>query len=126
MSNIGDLIQAYQDKHGTSDRALATRINVTATLIGRWKKGTFVELPRKDRIEALAGQINVAYPVVLRAFLADVGYLTEESDGDDAQQRAAAPMNVEPLSDRRPRVADDELAGLPNVAHTPKRGRKKE
>ncbi len=112
MSKIGDLIQAYQDQHGTSDRALASRIGVTATLVGKWKRGTFVELPRKDRIEALSEQINVSYSVLLLAFLDDIGYLREESDGDD---RNAAPMN---MSDRFRMVAGEQEL---RVAKRPKK-----
>lgn len=91
VTKSGELIQAYQDKHGASDRALARRVGVSATLVGKWKAGNFVELPKKDRIEALADQMSVSYDVLLRAFLHDIGYLPEESDGDD--ERAAAPMN---------------------------------
>lgn len=119
VSNIGELIEAYQDKHGASDRALALRVNVTPTLIGRWKRGDFVQLPEKARIEALARQIDKDYGLVLEAFLRDVGYLHEESDGDD---RNAAPTNApKKLSDRRPRITGTDLTGLPSVAHKPPR-----
>lgn len=112
VSHIGELIQAYQDKHGASDRALALRIGVTATLIGKWKHGNFVELPKKDKIEALADQIGIGYPRALEAFLLDVGYLSEGRDGDD---RDAAPTNA--VSVMRDRVTGTDLSGLPSVAH---------
>jgi transcriptional regulator with XRE-family HTH domain len=120
VSHIGTLIQAYQDEHGSSDRALALRISVSPTLIGKWKRGTFVELPAPDRIEALADQIGANRGVVLEAFLLDVGYL-KESDGDDFQ---AAPIaEPAPLSDRRRMVSGDDLADLPSVARKRRRPR---
>lgn len=122
VSEIGQLIQAYQDKHGTSDRALALRVGVTATLIGKWKKGRFAELPKADRIEALAAQMALPKVTVIEAFLRDLDYLPQESDGDD---RTAAPMNEAHLSEVRPRVVGDDLAGLPSVAHKPRKQRPK-
>lgn len=117
MSHIGDLIQAYQDKHGTSDRALATRIGVTATLVGKWKRGIFVELPKKDRIEALASQITMNYDVLLEAFLLDIGYLEEETSNHGAPTITRLHGAVsEPAS----KVAGDDLEGLPSVAHKPR------
>lgn len=119
MSHIGDLIQAYQDKHGTSDRALALRIGVTATLVGKWKRGAFVELPKNDRIEALAAQMSLPKIDILEAFLLDIGYIDEE----DSTHGATTSNDPDGLSEARPKVAGDELRGLPSVAHKPRRGR---
>lgn len=84
MSEIGKLIQAYQDKHGASDRALALRIGVTATLVGRWKKGSFVELPKPEKIRNLAALIGPrpTEEEILDAFLADTGYIGEDVMGN--------------------------------------------
>lgn len=83
VSEIGKLIQAYQDKHGTSDRALALRVGVTATLVGRWKKGLFVELPKPEKIRNLAALIGPrpTEEEILDAFLADTGYRREDVMG---------------------------------------------
>lgn len=124
MSEIGKLIQAYQDMHGTSDRALAARIDVTATLIGKWKKGRFSEVPGVERVHALADQMNIDRQVVLSAFLRDLNYLPKDGDGDDG---SAASMNVTPLSDPASKVTGTDLSGLPSVAHKPRdKGRRKD
>jgi transcriptional regulator with XRE-family HTH domain len=115
VSNIGALIQAYQDKHGTSDRALARRIGVTATLIGNWKRGSYVELPRRDRLHALADQIGVDYNTVLRAVLLDTNYL-EDVMGN--AEHPAPTSTVTPLSEAPSSVADEQLQ---RVAKRPKK-----
>lgn len=116
MSHIGELIQTYQDKHGVSDRALGLRVDVSATLIGKWKKGRFAEVPSVERVHKLADHIGLNRGVVLDAFLRDLKYLPEERDGDD---RDTAPTNVTPLSEPASKVAGDDLTGLPSVAHKP-------
>lgn len=117
MSNIGAFIQAYQDKHGSSDRALALRVGVTPTLIGKWKHGRFVELPKPELIEALAQQMGVKYDLVLDAFLADAGY-REDVMGNAEHP---APTSIR----RRPgNVSDeDEAAAVAAAAQAARRGR---
>lgn len=129
MSEIGDLIQAYQDKHGTSDRALALRIGVTATLVGRWKKGRYAEVPGAERVQSLADQLGVDQQVVLDAFLRDLNYLPRESDGS---ARSAAPMKTaarhggltrserETAAETARSMASDEIAPIdPSTTDSP-------
>lgn len=129
MSEIGKLIQAYQDKHGTSDRALALRVGVTATIIGRWKRGAFVELPKPEKIRAMA-ELMSPRPTeeqILDAFLADTGYKREDVMGnaehpaptnDSTRAGGVAGGKVTKLSDRgsnldrsEPRVAKKRPPG---------------
>lgn len=92
VSKLGELIQAYQDQHGTSDRALARRIGVAPTLIGRWKRGVYVEVPKSRLMHALADQLGLPIVTLMEAVLIDTKYLPEAGDGDDAG--SAAPMNA--------------------------------
>ncbi len=84
VSEIGKLITAYQDKHGSSDRAIALRVGVSATMIGRWKRGAYVEVPKPATVRAL---IDLMVPLasedeVIEAFLTDTGYRGEQVDDD--------------------------------------------
>ena len=99
VSNIGELIEAYQDKHGASDRALALRVNVTPTLIGRWKRGDFVQLPEKARV-VTSGQNMLAdgTPVTVR---------TEAKEGE------ATPKADKPA----PRAATSEAPKAADHSH---------
>lgn len=87
MSHLGELILSYQDQHGTSDRQLALRIGVSATLIGRWKRGAYEELPKQRILAALADQLGVDLKTVVDAALEDTYY--REGDGND-EHRAAS------------------------------------
>jgi transcriptional regulator with XRE-family HTH domain len=84
VSKLGELIQAYQDQHGTSDRALARRINVAPTLIGRWKRGKYVEVPKSQLMHALSDQLGLPIVTVMEAVLIDTKYLPEAGDEDAA------------------------------------------
>lgn len=110
MSNIGKLIETYQDRHGTSDRGLARRVGVTATLVGRWKKGSFVEMPKPDTIRALAAQMApIAEEEILDAFLLDTGYKREDVTSDVPRQRSTSGM---PAADPAESSATQDDYGL--------------
>lgn len=117
MSNVGDLIEAYQALHGTSDRALAMRVDVSPTLIGKWKRGAIVELPKPALIEALAAQMSVNYDRLLEAFLADTGY--REDVMGNAEHPAPTRLRRRPAGVTR----DDEQAAIAAASQAARRGR---
>lgn len=111
MSNIGKLIEAYQDRHGTSNRGIARRVGVTATLVGRWKKGEFVEMPKPETIRALAAQMApIDEEEVLNAFLLDTGYKREDVIGDAPRQRSTSGMPEADPAEPSATQGDYELA----------------
>lgn len=104
MSHLGELILRYQDQHGTSDRQLALRIGVSGTLIGRWKRGDYVELPGRDILAALADQMSLDLKTVVDAALADTYY--REGDGND--ELRAAPIAARRNAKRPPRGRQEQ------------------
>lgn len=115
MGKFYDLIQAHIDAqpYHVPDRQVAGKLGVTQTTLSNWR--TPKRLIDKQHLLAVARLTGVPYLRVLDALLEDIGYLREESDGDD---RSAAPMNVTELSDALPKVADEQLG---RVAKRPKK-----
>lgn len=116
MSKLVAIIDAYKDTHGgPSDSSVARAIGVKPQTLSSWRTRGVKVPPDRDSLRRLASLANLDYEtVVLRAALLDAGWI-EEGDGDAL---SAAPMNAEqdPLSERRRRVANSDLADLPSVA----------
>lgn len=110
MSKLVAIIDAYKDSHGApSDSSVARAIGVKPQTLSSWRTRGIKEPPDRDALRKLAALANVDYEtVVLRAALLDAGWIEED-------ETYGTPMNDE-LSERRPRVVNDDLAGLPSVA----------
>jgi transposase-like protein len=117
MSQLLAIIDEYKDAHGApSDSSIARAIGVAPQTVSSWRRRGIRQLPERETLMALARLTNRDYAtVVIPAVMRDIGYLAEESDGNDEDR--AASMNVTELSAPESMVAGDELRGLPNVAH---------
>lgn len=90
MSHLGRLIETYQRKHGTSDRAFGRLVGVSHTMIGKWKRGHYKHIPGERLLRSLADQMSLPLTVVIDAALKDTVYQdAERGDGDDGADRAA-------------------------------------
>lgn len=89
MSELGKLIQAYIDSqvYPPTDSAVARKLGVSRSALGKWKRGD--AMPSPDNLRAIATLLGVGYMRVLDAALIDDGYLPKDGDGD---VRDAAPM----------------------------------
>lgn len=118
MGKLYDLIQNHIDAqpYEVSERQVAKNIGVTQTTLSNWREPK--KLIDKEHLRSIARVTHVPYQRVLDALLDDIGYLREE----DSSHGAAT--NVTSLSEPASRVAGEDLAGLPSVAHTPRKGTK--
>lgn len=117
MGKLYDLIQAHMDnqQYGVSERAVASKIGVTQTTLANWREPK--RLIAKEHLVSISRVTGVPYLRVLDALLDDIGYLTEESDGDGD---AAPTSNVTDLSEPLSRVAGEELQRV--AKRRPKKG----
>lgn len=83
VSNLGALIQDFQDRHGSSERFIADKVGVSRTIIGRWKRGDYFELPAREILANVADFLRLDYETVLQAALDDT-YLREAAEYDEA------------------------------------------
>lgn len=106
MGALGDLIQAHVDNsvYGPSDRKLASRIGISPTALGHWRRGELTRLPLVTNLRNAAAVLQVPYAVVLNAALTDAGYLPKDGDGHGQQ---SAPKTGP--ADWRAHVSRDEL-----------------
>lgn len=93
MSNLLAIIDDYKDRHGQpSDASIARAVGIAPQTISSWRKRGIRELPARETLLRLADFMRVPYDVVLRAALADTGYLetqqTAEEVGDDGRSAA--------------------------------------
>lgn len=118
MSHLLAIIDEYKDAHGgPSDSSIARAIGAAPQTISSWRHRGIRQLPDRELLMALARLTRRNYATeVIPAVMRDIGYLPEESDGDDGL-RAAPTSNVTALSEADHKVAGDDLAGLPSVAH---------
>lgn len=113
MSRFVAIIDAYKDQHGQpSDSSVARAIGVKPQTLSSWRTRGIKEPPDREAMRKLATLAGVDYEsVVLRAALLDAGWIDEGDDDGTAMTS---------LSEHRRKVAGDDLAGLPSVAHKPK------
>lgn len=76
MSQLWDLVQAYLDRHGTSERQLAKRLGYASSgVFANWRDPR--QLPSAQALARFAALSGTPYQRVLDAVLADAGYLPE-------------------------------------------------
>lgn len=72
---LWDMIEQHlsRQEFPPSKRRLALRLDVSPTTLKNWQDG-FVELPKRENLEAVADLIGKPYEAVLEAALSDTGY----------------------------------------------------
>jgi hypothetical protein len=90
MGQLWDLVQAYIDRHGTSERQLAKRLGYSSSgVFTNWREPR--QLPSAQALARFAGLSGTPYQRVLDAVLTDAGYLPEPSITDDTIQLRRTP-----------------------------------
>src|SRR3954462_8025467 len=76
VGQLWDLVQAYVDRHGTSERQLAKRLGYSSSgVFTNWREPR--QLPSAQALARVASLSGTPYQRVLDAVLADAGYLPE-------------------------------------------------
>ena len=108
LGRLFDIVEEYRARyapHEPTYSRVAEEIGVARQTLLNWRAPT--KLLDKRHLRAIAEVTGVPYARVLDALLEDIGYLRAD-DGPAS------------LSERRSKVAGDDLAGLPSVAHKPR------
>jgi DNA-binding transcriptional regulator YdaS (Cro superfamily) len=123
MSELHGIIQRHMDEFGVREAALARLMGTASTTINSWKTRGVRQLPSRRLLEAVARETRTPYETVLRAALADAGYLhdsvTPETDGEALPAPAPAP-DLSELHAPRP---EDNSGVASRSAHAPSRSR---
>jgi hypothetical protein len=90
MGQLWALVQAYIDRHGTSERQLAKRLGYSSSgVFSNWRQPR--QLPSAQALARFASLSGTPYQRVLDAALTDAGYLPEPMITDDAIQLRRTP-----------------------------------
>ena len=90
MGQLWDLVQAYTDRHGTSERQLAKRLGYSSSgVFANWREPK--QLPSAQALARFASLSGTPYQRVLDAVLTDAGYLPEPRVTADAIQLRRTP-----------------------------------
>src|SRR3954447_4693291 len=90
MGQLWDLVQAYLDRHGTSERQLAKRLGYASSgVFGNWRDPK--QLPSAQALARFAALSGTPYQRVLDAVLTDAGYLPEPPLTGEAIQLRRTP-----------------------------------
>ena len=100
MGQLWDLVQAYIDRHGTSERQLAKRLGYSSSgVFSNWREPR--QLPSAQALARFAGLSGTPYQRVLDAALTDAGYLPEPlitDRRDPAASYAVRPADPRPAA----------------------------
>ncbi|HEX5086929.1 MAG TPA: hypothetical protein VFV89_03915 [Nocardioides sp.] len=90
MGQLWDQVQAYIDRHGTSERQLAKRLGYSSSgVFANWREPR--QLPSAQALARFANLSGTPYQRVLDAVLTDAGYLPEPGITADAIQLRRTP-----------------------------------
>jgi hypothetical protein len=90
MGQLWDLVQAYIDRHGTSERQLAKRLGYASSgVFSNWREPK--QLPSAQALARFAALSGTPYQRVLDAVLTDAGYLPEPQVNDEKIQLRRTP-----------------------------------
>ena len=109
MGQLWDLVQAYTDRHGTSERQLAKRLGYSSSgVFANWRDPR--QLPSAQALARFAGLSGTPYQRVLDAVLSDAGYLPEPRITSDSIQLRRTPSGGRTRGQQRRRdsSADEE------------------
>jgi len=70
---VAALIQHASERHGVSYRDIERKAGISKASVSNYASGRVKNLPQYDRLSALAGALQVPLPVLLHAFLVDLG-----------------------------------------------------
>jgi transcriptional regulator with XRE-family HTH domain len=113
MGELGELIDAYKDRfeYEVSSAAIARRLGVTRTSIGKWYTGS---MPTPENLRALSTLMNVPYTRLLDAALADAGYLPKkEREGDAVEPATNKQAGASPATEVNGRRVTPRTPGRP-------------
>jgi hypothetical protein len=100
MGQLWGLVQAYLDRHGTSERQLAKRLGYASSgVFGNWRD--LRQLPSAQALARFAGLSGTPYQRVLDAALTDAGYLPEPLVTDEGIQLRRTPSGDRTRGQRR-------------------------
>ena len=100
MSQLWDLVQAYIDRHGTSERQLARRLGYSSSgVFNNWRDPR--QLPSAQALARFASLSGTPYQRVLDAVLTDAGYLPEPAITGDAIQLRRTPSGARTRGQQR-------------------------
>jgi hypothetical protein len=106
MGQLWDLVQAYLDRHGTSERALARRLGYASSgVFTNWREPK--QPPSAQALARFASLSGTPYQRVLDAVLTDAGYLPEPAVTDGDIQHRRTPSGARTRGQEVER-ADDE------------------
>jgi hypothetical protein len=104
MGQLWELVQAYLDRHGTSERALAKRLGYSSSgVFTNWREPR--QLPSAQALARFASLSGTPYQRVLDAVLTDAGYLPEPHLTGDAIQLRRTPSGQRTRGQRRGSVS---------------------
>ncbi|HCB04061.1 MAG TPA: hypothetical protein PLZ93_01085 [Nocardioides sp.] len=85
MGQLWELVQAYTDRHGTSERQLAKRLGYKSSgVFVNWREPK--QLPSAQALARFADLSGTPYQRVLDAVLTDSGYLPEPRLTTDSEE----------------------------------------
>jgi hypothetical protein len=114
MGQLWGLVQAYIDRHGTSERQLAKRLGYSSSgVFSNWRDPR--QLPSSQALARFSGLSGTPYQRVLDAALTDAGYLPEPAVTDEAIQLRRTPSGARTRGQQRgrPSSAGEESQDRP-------------
>lgn len=100
MGQLWGLVQAYIDRHGTSERQLAKRLGYSSSgVFSNWREPR--QLPSAQALARFAGLSGTPYQRVIDAVLTDAGYLPEPPITDEAIQQRRTPSGARTRGQQR-------------------------
>jgi DNA-binding transcriptional regulator YdaS (Cro superfamily) len=124
MGKLHDILQRHMDAYGVREAALARLMGTSSTTINSWKTRGVRQVPARWLLEAVARETRTPYQEVLRAALADAGYLddgvTPSSDGESTSPREPAASPPAEVHQPRP---EDSVGVASRQGHAPSRSR---
>jgi hypothetical protein len=107
MGQLWDVVQAYLDRHGTSERQLAKRLGYASSgVFSNWREPR--QLPSAQALARFAALSGTPYQRVLDAVLTDAGYLPEPHITDEAIQLRRTPSGERTRGQQQGSTAGEE------------------
>jgi len=100
MGELLDLIQGHRDKYGVSEAEFSRRIGSSPQTVWAWRVRGIKALPQRKQLEGVSNVIGIPYDKVLRAALADAGYVGDRTDNVRALHPPKQPVDVDAVAAR--------------------------
>jgi len=102
MGELLDLIQGHRDKYGVSEAEFSRRIGSSPQTVWAWRVRGIKALPQRKQLEGVSNVTGIPYDKVLRAALADAGYVGDRTDNIRALRPPKQPVDVDAKAARTP------------------------